>query len=80
MANYTLSKSRFLSGTQCEKKLYFYFYRKELKPEVSDEQQARFDSGHAIGLLAQQVFPGGMDASPENYSDFSKALQIPSNG
>jgi hypothetical protein len=69
-----LSKSRFVSGTQCEKKLYFDFFRKDLKPEVTPQQQALFDTGHIIGELAQLVFPGGRDASPENYSDFSASL------
>lgn len=69
-----LSKSRFVSGTQCEKKLYFDFFRKDLKPEVTPQQQALFDTGHVIGELAQHVFPGGMDASPESYSDFSSSL------
>ena len=40
-----ISKSRFLSGAQCKKKLYFDVFRKELKPEVSLQQQALFDTG-----------------------------------
>ncbi len=63
MAN--LSKSRFVSGTQCEKKLFFDVFRKDLKPPVSEQQQALFDTGHELGRLAQQVFPGGLDASKD---------------
>jgi len=59
-----ISKSKFLSGVQCEKKLFFDTHRRELKPPVSPEQQASFDMGHAVGLLAQAYFPGGMDATP----------------
>ena len=69
-----ISKSRFVSGAQCEKKLYFDLYRKDLKPPVSAQQQALFDTGHEIGHLAQQVFPGGIDLSPETYFDFSDAI------
>ena len=69
-----LSKSRFVSGAQCEKKLYFDLFRKDLKPPVTAQQQKLFDSGHEIGVLAQQVYPGGRDASPEHYPDFSKSL------
>jgi hypothetical protein len=69
-----ISKSRFVSGAQCEKKLYFDLFRKELKPPVSAQQQALFNTGHEIGHLAQQVFPGGIDLSPETYYDFSDAI------
>lgn len=65
-----LSKSRFLSGSQCEKKLYFDVYRKELKPVVSSAQQQLFDTGHRIGALAQSVFGGGFDATPANIKDY----------
>ena len=70
----TLPKSRFISGTQCEKKLYFDVFRQDLKPIISDRQQALFDSGHTIGLLARQVFPNGKDASPKNYVDFPASI------
>ncbi len=63
-----ISKSKFVSGSQCLKKLHFDFYRKDLKSEVTTEQQARFDAGHEIGKLAQQVFPNGNDAT-ENFDD-----------
>jgi len=70
-----ISKSRFVSGVQCEKKLYFDLFRKDLKPPVSDEQQALFDGGHQAGALAQQMFPEGKDASPESYFDFSDSIE-----
>jgi hypothetical protein len=60
-----ISKSKFLSGVQCEKKLFFDTHHSELKPPISVEQQAAFDMGHAVGALAQAYFPGGMDATPE---------------
>ena len=71
----TLSKSRFVSGNQCEKKLYFDVYNRELKPAVSEQQQALFDSGHRVGLLAQQVFPDGKDASLNMNGDWSLVIE-----
>lgn len=71
----TLSKSRFVSGIQCDKKLWFDFYRKELKPEIDDQTQAVFDLGHRIGILAQEMFPNGKDATPENYSDLKPSIE-----
>jgi len=70
-----ISKSRFVSGIQCSKKLYFDIYRKDLKPEISEQQELLFSTGHEIGNLAQSAFPNGKDASPENYYDFSKSIQ-----
>ena len=70
----TLSKSRFLSGSQCEKKLFFDVFRKELKPAVTEQQQALFDSGHLIGSLAQQVFQGGRDASEDMNGKWAIAI------
>ncbi len=69
-----ISKSRFVSGIQCEKKLFFDIYRKDLKPIITEQQAALFASGHQIGAFAQTVFPGGIDASPKNYYDFSKSI------
>lgn len=49
-------------------------FRRDLKPPISDEQQALFDEGHKVGALAQQLFSGGKDATPETYFDFSDAI------
>jgi hypothetical protein len=70
-----LSKSRFLSGSQCEKKLFFDIYRKDLKPQVTEAKQAVFDTGHAIGALAQQLFPGGKDANEGINGDWGLAIE-----
>jgi hypothetical protein len=59
-----ISKSKFVSGVQCEKKLFFDTHRRELKPPISKELQAAFDVGHNVGFLAQAYFPGGRDATP----------------
>lgn len=69
-----ISKSRFVSGIQCEKKLFFDIFRKDLKPIITEQQAVLFASGNEIGTLAQIVFQGGVDASPENYYDFSKSI------
>ena len=66
----TLSKSTFLRGTQCRKSLYLNWHQPELKDKISAMQQAIFSQGHVVGKLAQQLFPGGIDAGiyvPKNY-------------
>ena len=61
-----LSKSSFLRGLQCEKSLYLYKHHYNLKDLTSSSLQVVFDQGTNIGLLAQKLFPNGVDASPEN--------------
>ncbi len=59
-----LSKSTFLYGCQCPKRLWLHKYRPELRDEQDEEQQAIFQQGTNVGLLARELFPGGVDASP----------------
>ena len=54
-----LSKSRFMAGLQCLKRLYLECHHRDLADEVGPVQQAIFDSGIAVGELARQRFPGG---------------------
>ncbi len=61
-----LSKSSFIRGLQCEKSLYLHKYDHNLKDLTSSSLQVIFDQGTNIGLLAQKLFPNGVDASPEN--------------
>lgn len=70
----TLSKSKFVSGIQCDKKLWLDFYRKDLKLSTDDQTQAVFDLGHRIGILAQEMFPNGKDATPEDYSNLKSSI------
>jgi len=67
MAGTTLSKSTFIRGLQCEKSLYLYKHFYNLKDKSSEQLQAVFSQGTQVGLLAQDLFPGGVDASPEDH-------------
>jgi hypothetical protein len=69
-----ISKSRFVSGLQCKKKLFFDVNRKELKQEPTPEQTGLFTRGNEIGELARQTFPDGRDASFEINGDWSVAI------
>lgn len=75
----TLSKSRFVSGVQCEKKLYFDIFRKDLKPPLSAAQERLFSSGNTVGELAQKVFPNGKDATFEMNGDWSLGISRTTN-
>ena len=63
-----LSKSLFIRGLQCHKSLYLDRYQRELKDEVSEEKQALFDSGTEVGILARDLFPGGVEVPYEGLS------------
>jgi hypothetical protein len=55
-----LSKSRFLAGVHCPLRLWYTCYNPELATAVSPVQQAIFDTGHEVGILATRVYPGGV--------------------
>ena len=69
-----LSKSTFIKGLQCEKALYLYKRHYNLRDEVSTQLQAIFSQGTNVGVLAQDLFPNGVDASPENYFEMAKSV------
>lgn len=66
-----LSKSRFTSGLQCHKQLWWRVHEPasaELIPDPA--QQALFDQGHLVGARARECFPGGVlvDAPSSNFT------------
>ena len=67
-----LSKSRFLAGLQCLKRLYLDCYHRDLAGGLSPSQQAIFDTGNLVGSLARQRFPGGA-LIEEPYFEHEKA-------
>uniref|UniRef100_UPI003217689E DUF2779 domain-containing protein n=1 Tax=uncultured Draconibacterium sp. TaxID=1573823 RepID=UPI003217689E len=71
---HTLSKSAFIRGLQCHKSLYLKKHHPELEDKVSESQQAIFDKGTNVGVLAQQLFPGGVDLGEFIPSDFGRVL------
>ena len=62
-----LSKSRFLNGLQCLKRLYLQTHQSELADPVDTGQQAIFDSGTLVGELARERFPGGTFVDEEYF-------------
>ena len=54
-----LSKSKFLSGLQCHKRLHLEFYQPQLATPPDAGTQAILDMGTVVGELARQRFSGG---------------------
>jgi predicted RecB family nuclease len=59
-----LSKSKFLSGLQCHKRLYLEIRRPELATPPDPSTQAILAMGTEIGVLARRRFPGGVVVWP----------------
>lgn len=79
MGSHLLSKSSFIRGVQCEKHLYLYKYHYKEMDQLSDMQKAIFKRGTDVGKLAQQLFPGGIDASPKSQFEYDKAVVVTNN-
>ena len=68
-ANHTLiSKSKYLSGLQCHKLLWYQYNAKDEIPEVDAGTQAIFDQGHLVGQYAQRLFPDGIEVNAEHFA------------
>ena len=74
MSNSRLSKSRYLSGTQCHLRLWYETHRRDLEAEPDDVLQAVFDTGHEVGRTAWRLYPGGQAVS-HDHRQISEALE-----
>ena len=54
-----LSKSRYLKGLNCLKRLYLDVYRRDLKDKRLGVEQAVLDMGTRVGMIARQKFAEG---------------------
>ncbi len=72
---HVLSKSTFLRGQKCLKSLWLNKYHKELQSTADQSTLAAFERGHRIGLLAQTLFPNGLDATPKNFWDYRPSIR-----
>ena len=55
-----LSKSRFMAGVQCLKRLYFQVHHPELAAQPDESTLATLRQGQEVGELAREAFPGGV--------------------
>jgi hypothetical protein len=70
----TISKSSYIRGMKCQKSLWLHFFQPEDRDEISESQQNIYDTGHNVGLLAQQRYPEGIDASRGEPGKVSEAV------
>ena len=69
-----LSKTRFMAGLQCLKRLYLECYDRDLADPIDETQQAIFDTGTGVGELARERFPDGR-LIEERYFEHSQAVR-----
>ncbi|PHS37681.1 MAG: hypothetical protein COB07_10015 [Sulfurovum sp.] len=59
----TLSKSQYIRGLQCHKSLWLYKNKPELRDTPDYAQESLFNTGHTVGELAKELFPGGVEVA-----------------
>jgi hypothetical protein len=64
-----ISKSRFVAGCQCLKRLYWLVHEPELATEPDGAADAIIEQGREVGLLARTLFPGGVEVCSEHGLD-----------
>src|SRR5437868_2984370 len=69
-----LSKSRFLAGRQCLKRLYLQVHQPEIAGAADGAREAVLEQGQQVRLLARQLFPGGVEV--DGSGSLERAVRI----
>jgi hypothetical protein len=72
--HHVLSKSTFLMGCQCPKRLWLHKFQRDVRDEMDESKAAIFQSGTDVGLIARQLFEGGIDASPPTPYQYQQSV------
>lgn len=75
MIKIRLSKSQYVKGRQCFKKVWLYNHDRELKDDLTAMQEQIFSQGNAVGLLAHQYFGNGKLVDV-HYREVDKAITL----
>jgi predicted RecB family nuclease len=70
-----ISKSKFVAGVQCLKRLYLAVNQPDLAPAWDDGTLAVMAQGHQVGLEAQKAFPGGVTVTA-GHNALDEALRV----
>ncbi len=68
-----ISKSKFVAGVQCLRRLYWQVHEPELAAQPDAAAKARLEQGHQVGLLARQLLPGGVEV--ESHDGLGQAIR-----
>ena len=64
-----ISKSKFVAGCQCLKRLYLQVHEPELAAQPDAADEAIMQQGREVGMLARQLFPGGVEVGCDGSLD-----------
>ena len=70
-----ISKSRFVAGVQCLKRLYWQVHEPELAAAAERSRQAIIQQGHDVGMLARRLFPGGVEVCERSLDQAIRATR-----
>lgn len=70
-----LSKSKFVAGVQCLKRLYLQVHQSEFASEPDAAAEAIIEQGHEVCRLARQMFPRGVEVGGTRLDDAIRATR-----
>jgi len=70
-----ISKSKFIAGCQCLKRLYWQVHEPQLAAEPDAATEAIIQQGREVGLLARKLFPGGVEVGGASLDDAIRATR-----
>lgn len=70
-----ISKSKFCAGVQCLKRLYLQVHSPELAAQPTAAAEASMRQGRAVGVLAQRLFPGGVEVCERSLDQAIRATR-----
>lgn len=76
---YSISKTTYLYGSQCIKRLFLHKYHERLRiaaNPIDSQSLALLESGKVVGKEAQKYFPGGIDCSVQAGSDLKRHILL----
>jgi len=70
-----ISKSKFVAGGQCLKRLYLIVHSPELSVQPDESVQSIIEQGRQVALLAQQMYPGGVTVASRDREQAIRATR-----
>ena len=70
-----ISKSKFVAGCQCLKRLYWQVHEPELAAQPDAAAEAIMQQGHDVGMLARRLFPGGVEVCERSLDQAIRATR-----
>ncbi|MGB6247866.1 MAG: DUF2779 domain-containing protein [Terriglobales bacterium] len=75
MSQVRLSKSKFVAGCQCLKRLYWQVHEPQLAAQPDAAAEAIMRQGHDVGMLARRLFTGGVEVCERSLDQAIRATR-----